>query len=182
MDNRGKPWSIDDDQKLMESPHLSNTYFSQSMGRTENAIKCRRSHLAAKMHQNDPATALEEYVGLMHADLAQAASLLVEWNEKRASFKAFIDTNRKRKAQEPNNDGMGRVVSRFFKEEPGAADLPSYWHDKAPEDRISDICESIRGEGGNLASVFNDPQYLPVLVQHYPGFEAYARLVQARIQ
>ena len=54
MDNRGKPWSIDQDQRLMESPHLQNSFFSQMMGRTENAIKCRRSHLAAKMYQSDP--------------------------------------------------------------------------------------------------------------------------------
>lgn len=76
MDNRGKIWSIDDDQKLMEAPHLPNTYFSHTMGRSENAIKFRRSHLATKMHQNDPATPLEEYVGLMNADMEHATSLL----------------------------------------------------------------------------------------------------------
>jgi hypothetical protein len=76
MDNRGKIWSIDDDQKLMEAPHLPNTYFSHTMGRSENAIKFRRSHLATKMHQNDPATPLEEYVGLMNADMEHASSLL----------------------------------------------------------------------------------------------------------
>jgi hypothetical protein len=175
MDNRGKLWSIDDDQKLMEHPQQTNTYFSQSMGRSENAIKFRRSHLAAKMHQNDPETALEEYVGLMHGDLDHAQALLQEWSEKRASFKSFLDANRKRKAAPQE----APRVSRFFKEE---ADVPSYWHDKDPEDKITTICQSIREESGNLASVFNDPQYLPVLVQHYPGFEAYARVVQARLQ
>jgi hypothetical protein len=59
--------------------------------------------------------------------------------------------------------------------------VPNYWHDNnSPELRIDAICKSIREEGGNLASVFNDPQYLPILIQHYPGFEAYARIVQAR--
>ena len=178
MDNRGKPWSIDNDQKLMEAPHLHNSFFSQSMGRSDNAIKCRRSHLAAKMHQNDPETDLEEYVGLMHADLGQARTLLQEWHDKRASFKSFIDSNRKRKAPTPPEP----VVSRFWKEEEPAVEPElSGWHNKASEERISSICESIRGEGGNLASVFNDPQFLPVLIQHYKGFEAYARLVQARL-
>jgi hypothetical protein len=37
MDNRGKLWTIDDDQKLMEQPELPNAYFAASMGRTENA-------------------------------------------------------------------------------------------------------------------------------------------------
>lgn len=185
MDNRGKLWSIDDDQKLMESPQLPNAYFSQTMGRSENAIKMRRSHLAAKMHQNDPGTSLEEYVGLMHGDLDHALQLVQEWSEKRANFKTFLDTNRKRKLEQPPAVEARVTASRFF---PGAsrsepappADAPAYWHDKSGEDRISDICQSIRDEGGNLASVFNDPQYLPILVQHYQGFEAYARIVQAR--
>ena len=177
MDNRGKLWSIDDDQKLMETPHLPNAFFSQSMGRSENAIHMRRSHLAAKMHQNDPATSLEEYVGLMHGDLDHAVQLLKEWSDKRASFKTFLDINKKRKL-EPAAPALADQRSRYFKPEP--ADIPNYWHDNTPEERISSICQSIREEGGNLASVFNDPQYLPILIQHYPGFEAYARLVQAR--
>jgi hypothetical protein len=180
MDNRGKLWSIDDDQKLMESPQLPNAYFSQSMGRSENAIKMRRSHLAAKMHQNDPSTSLEEYVGLMGGDLEHAAQLLQEWSEKRATFKSFLDTNRKRKAQEFAAHPVEPQRSRFFAPAPAPPpDVPSYWPD-TPDERIDAICKSIREEGGNLASVFNDPQYLPLLIQHYPGFEAYARIVQAQ--
>lgn len=189
MDNRGKLWSIDDDQKLMESPQLPNAYFSQAMGRSENAIKMRRSHLAAKMHQSDPGTSLEEYVGLMHGDLDHALQLIQEWSEKRATFKTFLDTNRKRKLEQPLVEPRV-TASRFF---PGAGkplEQPApdgaervdrcFWDDSPDDARVKAICQSIREEGGNLASVFNDPQYLPCLVQHYPGFEAYARIVQAR--
>ena len=184
MDNRGKIWPIDDDQKLIESPHLPNAYFSQSMGRSENAIKFRRSHLAAKMHQSDPGTSLEEYVGLMQGDLDHALQLLQEWSDKRATFKSFLDANRKRKAREMSAPpAETQRSSRYFqaKQGPTAGDVPTYWHDQSSEERISAICQSIREEGGNLASVFNDPQYLPILVQHYQGFEAYARIVQARV-
>jgi hypothetical protein len=173
MDNRGKLWSIDDDQKLMESPQLPNAYFSQTMGRSENAIKFRRSHLAAKMHQNDPGTSLEEYVSLMGGELDHATALLQEWNEKRASLRTFLDANRKRKAQQPPEPPQQK--SRFFH------DTPVYWHDLPNDERIMRICQSIREEDGSLASVFNDPQYLPILVQHYKGFEAYARLVQSSV-
>ena len=185
MDNRGKLWMIDDDQKLMENPHLPNAFFSQSMGRSENAIKMRRSHLAAKMHQSDPGTSLEEFVGLMHGDLDHATQLLQEWSEKRASFKSFIDSNRKRKAQQAPEPTPSKI-SRFF---PGAArattpelakELPVYWYDLPGDERIKAICQSIAEEGGNLSSVFNDPEYHPCLIQYYPGFEAYARLMQAR--
>lgn len=182
MDNRGKIWSIDDDQRLMESPHLSNAFFSQSMGRSENAIKMRRSHLAAKMHQNDPNTPLEEYVGLMGGDLDHAAQLLQEWSEKRASLKSFLESaSRKRKAQQQREDPPS-PSSRFFPQtrqtqyvEPSTA-----WLAQPPEKRIAAVCRSIREEGGNLASCFNDPDFVPVLIQHYPGFEAYARVVQAQ--
>ena len=183
MDNRGKLWSIDDDQKLMESPHLSNAYFSQTMGRSENAIKMRRSHLAAKMHQNDPATPLEEYVGLMHGELDHATALLSEWSEKRASLKSFMDTNRKRKAQQTYEPLQHQPqTSRFFRSSPPPQEEggATCWHTLGDVDKIRTICESIRDEGGNLCSVFNDPQFLPCLIQHYPGFEAYARVVQAR--
>lgn len=191
MDNRGKLWSIDDDQKLMESPHLTNAYFSQSMGRSENAIKMRRSHLAAKMHQNDPSTSLEEFVGLMHGDLDHARQLLQEWSEKRATFKSFLDTNRKRKAQQRPEVSQPHQRSRYFpaaqraptpepQSQPAPPDLPIYWYDLPGDERIKTICQSIAEEGGNLASVFNDPEYHPCLIQYYPGFEAYARIVQAR--
>ena len=187
MDTRGKIWQIDDDQKLMESPHLSNLYFSQMMGRSENAIKCRRSHLAAKMHQNDPSTSLEEYVALMNGDLDHAAALLQEWSEKRANLKNFLDKNRKRKQEEMMADPPqmhGNKTSRFFgaaPPEPGASSSTRSWLSATTDERIETICQSIREEGGNLASVFNDPQFLPTIIRHYQGFEAYARVVQARI-
>ena len=185
MDNRGKHWSVDDDQKLMESPHLPNTFFSQSMGRSENAIKFRRSHIAVKMHQNDPTAPLEEYVALMWGDLDHANQLLQEWNEKRANFKSFLDMNRKRKAQEQAAPPQEPIVhtSRFFPQARPALEKTdrSFWDDSPDDARIKTICESIREEGGNLASVFNDQQFLPCLVQNYSGFEAYARIVQARL-
>jgi len=202
MDNRGKLWSIDDDQKLMESPQVPDAVFAQNMGRTANAIKMRRSHLAAKMHQSDPTTPLEEYVALMNADFEQASILLIEWSEKRATFKSFLDSNRKRKSQEseryaPPASPPPEHTSRFFDTvamvnkrvnpplplplpKPVPASGSDFWPTATQDTRITIICQSIREEGGNLSSVFNDPQYLPVLVQHYPGFEAYARIVQAR--
>jgi hypothetical protein len=214
MDNRGKHWSIDDDQKLMESPHLPNSYFSQVMGRSENAIKFRRSHLAVKMHQTDQETPLEEYVGLMHGEMDHAQALLNEWREKRACFTTFMDTTRKRKAREmasmlpgspaqteypghpivsnrnppfslsSHDGGHGAMSDTDMGTgglRPAQSSQPAIWSATSTEARIDAICRSIRDEGGNLASVFNDPHFIPTLIQHYPGFEAYARVVQARV-
>ena len=161
MDNRGKIWPIDDDQKLIESPHLPNAYFSQSMGRSENAIKFRRSHLAAKMHQSDPGTSLEEYVGLMQGDLDHALQLLQEWSDKRATFKSFLDANRKRKQQ-------------VLLQPP--ASVPA--SQSSDDELITHICKRICDEGGSMASLWGVAHLLPCLVRHHQGFEAYARVCQ----
>lgn len=53
----GKPhkantvWTNEQDQFLLDNIQLSNDSLAQSLGRTSTAILCRRSHLAAKMHQ-----------------------------------------------------------------------------------------------------------------------------------
>jgi hypothetical protein len=230
MGNRGKLWSIDEDQKLLDSPGCSNAFFGNLMGRSENAIKFRRSHLAAKMHQSDAQTPLRECVALMAGDFELASSLLHEWNEKQVSLTTFLEANRKRKSVAPLLPPCDPRRSRFFEgctslgtasesDVPGGTDwrtsmvvesgvsgaaaperasmvvesgvsgaaapepqrpMTLDWRSSTPEERICTICRSINEEGGNLSSVFNDPQYLPILVQNYQGFQAYARVVQAR--
>jgi hypothetical protein len=160
MDNRGKLWTIDDDQKLMEQPDFPNNYFANLMGRTENAIKCRRNHLAAKMFQNDPKNgSLEEYVLIMRADFAQTSALVEEWKQKRTSIQAFTELNRKRKLA------------------PSAGPPPC---DSSPteHERITLLCKRICDEGGNITPMWASQEHLPLLVQYYPGFEAYAKVVQ----
>jgi hypothetical protein len=165
MDNRGKLWSIDDDQKLMEAPRLPNAYFAQAMGRSEYAIRCRRNHLAAKMHQNDPSTPLDEYVRLMEADPAQTHALCAEWSEKRASMTQFLDANRKRKQQ-------------VLLQPPVASAPPAA---ESEDELITYICKRICDEGGSLASLWCTPHLLPCLVRHHQGFEAYARVCQVLV-
>ena len=162
MDNHGKLWSVEDDQRLVDSPYISNVVFARTMKRTPNAIICRRNHLAAKMHRDDPATPLEEYVELMNADFAQASILLSEWDQKPPRVNGLL--NNKRKLASPAI----------------AQPLAPNWATASTDQRVETICRVISEEEGRLASVFNDPQFLPLLIQHYPGFEAYAHLVQAQ--
>jgi hypothetical protein len=173
MNNRGKVWSIDDDQKLMEEPHLPNAYFASAMGRTENAIKYRRAHLAVRMYQNDQGSAdLAEYVCIMHADYDQATAILDEWDQKRATLQTCMDRNRKRKLE----TGHGSPpIDRAAPSQAGLGD-PSPMPPR--NDPIVAICKRICDENGNLTTLWNSPENLPHLVQNYPGFAAYAKVVR----
>ena len=80
--NHGKPWTKEEDRTLIESRHLSDSHFSQTMLRSKAAIKYRRAHIAAKMFLQDPSTQLEEYVQLMSADSSIAATYLQAWQDR----------------------------------------------------------------------------------------------------
>ena len=161
MDNRGKLWTIDDDQKLMEQPELPNAYFAASMGRTENAIKYRRCHLAVRMYQNDGTGDLLEYVKLMNADYDQAAAILDECIQKHSTFRTCIERNRKRKLAPPAPVAPSAAGASVGTE----------------TDPIVHLCKRICDEGGNLTPLWTSQEDLPLLIRHYPGFEAYARVV-----
>lgn len=162
MDNRGKVWTFEDDQRIMEHPERPNTHFSQLMGRSENAIRFRRTHLAAKLHQQQPHTPLHECVALMGGDLPQAQQLLEQWRLKQDSLSNFFES-RKRRLAEPGGAGA-------------AADG---WASKSEREQIALVCRAIREEEGRLATLWRDPDLAACLVQHFAGFDAFARHVQA---
>lgn len=172
MNNRGKIWSIDDDQKLMEEPGLPNAYFATAMGRTENAIKYRRAHLAVRMFHNDHGSSdLAEYVAIMHADYEQASAILDEWDHKRSTLQTCIDRNRKRKL-EPGQGSSSMDHSASQGGDPTASVAPGR------NDPIVALCKRICDEGGNLTTLWTATENLPLLVQHYQGFAAYAEVVR----
>lgn len=168
--NHGKLWTTDDDERLMQLADSSNQYLSQIMGRSENAIRYRRTHIAAKLHLRRPDTPLEECVAMMGGDLQQAQQLAEEWRAKQASFTSFLDS-RKRKSDE-----FGLAPPPVSSKRPA----PEHgWQHKTECERIALVCASIQEEEGRLTALWKDPDLACCLVQHYPGFDAYARAVQA---
>jgi hypothetical protein len=185
MANHGKLWSIDDDQKLLANPEMPDYWFAQGMGRSAHAIRCRRTHLAVKLHRQSPANPLHECVALLGGDLEEAKKHLDEWRAKEQSFASFLDS-RKRKAEpvEPRSaegawhkpadpEGLGPGWRKGPSPPDGAP-----WPSKADREQIALVCASIREEDGRLGTLWKDPALAPCLVQHYQGFEAYARVVQ----
>ena len=147
--------------------------------RSENAIRFRRSHLAVKMHLQRQDTPLAECVILMGGDQHQAEAMLEEWSKKRACFNAFLDT-RKRKAEDyPMAHAQPSPSPRHGQATAREAFKSSNQSDQL--DCINTICKCIQEEEGRISTLWNCPDFAPVLVQHYPGFEAYARHVQARV-
>lgn len=168
--NHGKLWTTDDDERLMQHADMSNQYLSQVMGRSENAIRYRRTHIATKLHLRRPETPLEECVAMMGGDLQQAQQLAEEWRAKQASFTSFLDS-RKRKGDETEGPPHAQWSKKHASEHG--------WQQKTEAERIALICASIREEDGRLAGLWKDPELACCLVQHYPGFDAYARAVQS---
>lgn len=173
MNNHGKLWTIDDDQRLMEQPDLSNAHFAAAMGRTENAINYRRGHLAVRMFQNDQGTGdLLEYVRIMHADYEQTCAIQEEWIQKRTTLRTCIERNRKRKLASPAQTATPAQAAQG----PLAQDPPAQAVQKT--DHIVTLCKMICDENGNLTNLWNSQEHLPLLIQHYPGFKAYAGVVR----
>lgn len=174
--NHGKLWTIDQDQRLMEHSDLSNQELAQLMGRTTNAVRYRRNHIAVKLHQGRPDLPLEECVQLMGGDLEQAQLLLEQWRDNQVSLASFVDS-RKRKDPErfeplPKPPAFApRPAKAAARPEPG-------WSARSEAERIQLVCASIREEEGRLGGLWKDPELAPCLVQHYPGFDAYSKAVQ----
>jgi len=171
--SHGKLWSIDEEQRLMEHADHSNQELAQLMGRTTNAVRYRRNHIAVKLHQGRPDVPLEECVQLVGGDLDQAKLLLDQWRDNQVSLTTFIDS-RKRKAPEPERFDFHKAPAY----PPRPAKAPPGWGDRTEAERIQLVCASIREEEGRLGGLWKDPELAPCLVQHYPGFDAYSKAVQ----
>lgn len=176
MENRGKPWSAEDDMRIMQNPQWSNAEFSRVTGRTENAIKFRRSHLAFKLHQKCPRTTLEECVGILGGDLAQADSLREQDRVKQVSMDEIVNASRKRKSSD-EEPLIARTARSDTQHTLGHIEPDTHqtkFHSKPDYEKISIICKALREEDGKLWHLWNDPDFVPYLVMHYSGFSAFA--------
>jgi hypothetical protein len=177
MDNRWKPWTPEEDSRILDNPEASDTSLAVELFRTENAIHCRRAHLAAKMHMQRPEVSVEECAGMLLADQVQAKQFVDQWRSRKNTLDRFV-TNRKRSAEESREEEV-REAARSLKPK----SLPSRTHvqpmSTSSEDHMIDIIAmAIRDEDGQISHLWNDSDMLPTLIRHYQGFRAYAEHIR----
>jgi hypothetical protein len=177
MDNRWKPWTPEEDNRILDNPEATDTSLAVELFRTENAIHCRRAHLAAKMHMQRPEISVEECAGMLLADHGQAKQFVDQWRSRKCTLDRFV-TNRKRAAEEPREEDV-REPPRSFKTRAVASRVHVPTTTNSSEDNMIDVISmAIRDEEGQLSHLWNDADMLPTLIKHYAGFRAYAEHIR----
>jgi len=180
VDNRWKPWTPEEDSRILENPEASDETLAERLYRTENAIHCRRAHLAAKMHMQRPEISIDECAAMLLADQTQARQFVEQWRSRKNTLDRFV-LSRKRSADEHHEEEPPRAC---FKPRPALAapgapkSHASSMHAAQEEPMIGMICEAIREEEGQLSHLWNDHSMLPTLVKYYAGFRAYAESIR----
>lgn len=180
MDNRWKPWTPEEDSRILDNPEASDTSLAMELFRSENAIHCRRAHLAAKMHMQRPEISLDQCASMVLADQEQAKLFVDQWRSRKNTLDRFV-TNRKRTAEEVREEGGPEPPRAFKTRNVGArvAHATSMQTASTSDERMIDtICMAIRDEEGQLSHLWNDLDMVPTLIKYYPGFRAYAEHIR----
>jgi hypothetical protein len=177
MDNRWKPWTPEEDSRILDNPEASDSSLAIELFRTENAIHCRRAHLAAKMHMQRPEISIDECATMLLADQGQARGFVEQWKSRKSTLDRFV-MSRKRLPEESREEEP-REPTRSFKR----ARSVHRFHTMQSPDTHADgmfnmICQAIREEDGHLSHLWNDEDMLPALIKYYPGFRAYAESIR----
>lgn len=190
--NHFKPWTPEDDSRILDDPAINNATLAAELFRSEHAIRCRRAHLAVRMHQKHPEIRLEECCDMLWAEPKRAKEYLDEIHSRDTSMDKFLK-NRKRPREEGPEDedepederALDPPADLYKHARPvakRASNLKGYKKTPEPpppfELTIEQVCAGIRAEEGRLTSLWQEDDYLPMLIRHYPGFRAYAESVR----
>jgi hypothetical protein len=181
MDNRWKPWTPEEDGRILDNPEASDASLAVELFRSDNAIHCRRAHLAAKMHMQRPEISVEECATMLMADQGQAKGFVEQWKSRKSTLDRFV-MSRKRGGEDPSRDEEApvREAPRSYKQ-PRVAPrqhMPPA-HGLQQDSMIDVICLAIRDEEGQLSHLWNDPDMVPTLIKYYPGFRAFAESIRS---
>lgn len=158
----------------MDNPEASDSSLAMELFRTDNAIHCRRAHLAAKMHMQRPEISVDECAAMLLADQGQAKQFVEQWRSRKSTIDRFV-TSRKRAAEETREEEPREPARGFRARTLPARNTPVVsMQSTEPKPMVEIICRAIREEEGRLSNLWNDVDMVPTLVKYYPGFRAYA--------
>jgi hypothetical protein len=180
MDNRWKPWTPEEDSRILDNPEASDSSLAMELFRSENAIHCRRAHLAAKMHMMRPEIPVDQCAAMVLADQDQTKLYLDQWRSRKNTMDRFV-ANRKRTAEEAREEEAHEPARGFKRRtvEPRGIPAASMHTTSDSNDKMIDtICMAIRDEEGQLSHLWNDLDMVPTLIKYYPGFLAYAQSIR----
>ena len=178
MDNRWKPWTSEEDDRILESPDIRNSLLAEELHRSENAIRYRRAHLAAKMHLHFPNLKPEECAHMLAADRGQVMDYLDQWKARESTFDRFVMNRKRGPEEERDDDGGSKDAPRISKPRPSPAGNTDKTLGNPVDTMVGTICRAIQDEEGQISHLWNDPDMVPTLIKFYPGFRAYAEHVR----
>ena len=101
--NRGKPWSAEDDGKIMSNPQYPDQHFASQLGRSETAIQYRRAHLSVKVMRYTPEVGLDEAVRMLSSDKAMVEQILEQGKADQCAMSMFVAGMKRPAVQAPTS-------------------------------------------------------------------------------
>ena len=200
--NHFKPWTPEDDSRILDDPEASNLTLAAELARSENAIRCRRAHLAVRMHLKHQDIRLEDCCSMLGAEPKRAREYLDEIQARDTSLDQFLKHRKRARDEKPDDEDelpsydtddeptekAGGHAARAKHAEPaGKRGVQSSRPLKRTPDpepaykpTIEDICSEIVNSEGQLSLVWQEEAFVPTIIEHYTGFRAYAEFVATR--
>ena len=156
MSNRGKTWLPEHNELLVHNIEKTNAEIAVMLGRGAWAVECHRVTLAIELRREDSTLSVEACIARFKAD-AELVHHRMEKNTARA---------RKRSRTCVDEDSMAIV-----REQVAVGKTLSVTSDTAA---IAAVAECIRINQGSLAEAWANPDFVPILIKHHSGFEAFS--------
>ena len=169
--NHFKPWSTQDDALILDDPRTSNVTLAAALSRSENAIRCRRAHLAVRMHIKNPELALDECCELLWADPKKAQDYLDELGSRDAALDRFLENRKRPRAEAVEDEDEEDEDQSHTKKTAQGEDTDTH-------ESVAQVCKAIRDEDGQLSNLWAEHALVPTIIKYYPGFKAYAQAVR----
>ena len=171
--NHGKKWTPKEDECITAAPEFPNNHFAQILWRSEEAVKCRRAVLAARLHKSS-GQSIEQCAEKLHADV-ERTTMVVKNEGKGVTMKEAKNT--KIKPFKPTTFSARPTATNNNPDAITQAPQRIYTGPTPPSSSILTICDHIKRSGGDIDGIWAQDTLVPTLVQFHSGFQSYALFI-----